>query len=152
MKNQHFFISWTCDKSKNRLLPLLLKQNSNENSEFVFLEKTWGEQLIWWNKRKIFFLTFPAYYAPIIFSLDLNCSDLLYLRNIQEQLKKAFCYHKLFWPFTVRTNSWPSASNFKTKNLDHKNNFFSQCTVQNNFGNKIQFFTILSVPFAYSDS
>ena len=27
-----------------------------------------------------------------------------YLRNLQEQVKKAFCYQKLFWPFNVQTN------------------------------------------------
>ena len=30
--------------------------------------------------------------------------DLLDLRNLQEQVKKAFCYQKLFRPFTVRIN------------------------------------------------
>jgi hypothetical protein len=53
-----------------------------------------------------------------------NCSNLLDLKNLQvEQVRKAFCYQKLFWPFTVWTNccsdlkifanSCPSASNFK---------------------------------------
>ena len=37
-------------------------------------------------------------------NLNLNCSKLSYLRNLQEQVKKAFCYQKLFWPFTVWTN------------------------------------------------
>ena len=46
------------------------------------------------------------------------------MRNLQEQVKKAFCYQKLFWPFTVWincssdlknfANSRPSASNFKS--------------------------------------
>ena len=46
------------------------------------------------------------------------------MRNLQEQVKKAFCYQKLFWPFTVWincssdlknfANSQPSASNFKS--------------------------------------
>ena len=44
------------------------------------------------------FLTFPAcFYIPIIFSnLYFNCSNLLDMRNLQEQVKKAFCYQKLF--------------------------------------------------------
>ena len=37
-------------------------------------------------------------------NLSFNCSNLLDLSNLQEQVKKAFCYHKLFGPFTVRTN------------------------------------------------
>ena len=69
----------------------------------------------------------------------------MYLRNLQEEVKKGFCYQKLFWHFTVWincsshlkifANSLPSASNF---------NLFSRLleqiflTVgQNNFGNKI---------------
>ena len=56
------------------------------------------------------------------------------MRNLQEQVKKALCYQKLFWPFTVWincssdlkifANSRPSASNFKSfsRSLEH---FFS---------------------------
>ena len=51
--------------------------------------------------RNKLFLNFPAcFYIPILFSnLNSNCSNLLDLRNLQEQVKKAFCYQKLFWPF-----------------------------------------------------
>jgi hypothetical protein len=46
-------------------------------------------ELFFW----ILFLTFPA----IIFSnFNSNCSNLLHIRNLQEQVKKAFCYQKLF--------------------------------------------------------
>ena len=38
------------------------------------------------------------------FSLNSNCSNLLDLRNLKQTVKKAYCYQKLFWPFTVRTN------------------------------------------------
>ena len=42
---------------------------------------------------------------PNIFSdLNANCSNLLDMRNLQEQVKKAFCYQKLSWPFTVWIN------------------------------------------------
>ena len=43
---------------------------------------------------------------PNIFlsNLNSNCSDLLDLRNLQEQVKKAFRYQNLFWPFTVWIN------------------------------------------------
>ena len=62
---------------------------------------------------------------PIIFSnLNYNCSNFSDVRNLQEQVKKAFCYQKLFWPFTVWidwsrdlknfANSWPSAWNLKS--------------------------------------
>ena len=45
-----------------------------------------------------FFLTFTACFSILmIFSnLDYNCSNLLDLRNLQEQVKIAFCYQKLF--------------------------------------------------------
>ena len=58
------------------------------------------------------------------FYLNSYCSNSLDKRNLQEQVKKAFCYQKLFWPFTVWinwssdlknfANSRPSASNFKS--------------------------------------
>ena len=39
---------------------------------------------------------------PIFFSdLNYNCSNSLYMRNLQEEVKKTFCYQKLFWPFTA---------------------------------------------------
>ena len=52
------------------------------------------------------FLTFPACFSiPIIFSnLNSNCPNRLDLRNLQEQVKKAFCHQKLFWPWTVWIN------------------------------------------------
>ena len=80
-------------------------------------------------------------------SLNSNCSNLLYLRNLREQFKKEFCYQKLFWPFTVRTNSSgdlnifansrPSASNFIffSRSLEQ----FFLTVGQNNFGNKIPY-------------
>ena len=51
-------------------------------------------------------LNFPVdFWIPISFSnLNSNCSNLLDLRNLQEQFKKIFCYQKLFWPFTVWIN------------------------------------------------
>ena len=69
--------------------------------------------------------------------------------NLQEQVKKSFCYKKLFWPFTVCincsrdlkifANSQPSASNFKffSRSLEQ----FFITVGQNNFGNKIPFLT-----------
>ena len=80
---------------------------------------------------------------PNIFS-NLNCSDFLDMRNLQEQIKKAFCYHKLFWPFTVRVNLSsdlknfrPSASTFKrfSRSLEQ----FFLTVGQKNFGNKMIF-------------
>ena len=39
---------------------------------------------------------------PFFFSnLNPNCSNSLYLRNLQNQVRKAFSYQKLFWIFTV---------------------------------------------------
>ena len=72
-----------------------------------------------------------------------NCYNLLDMRNLQEQVKKAFCYQKLFWPVWINcsndlkifANFWPSAPNFKSFSrwLEH----FFLTVVQNNFGNKI---------------
>ena len=74
---------------------------------------------------KFFLNFFCRFLIPIFFSnLNYNCSNFWYMRNFQEQVKKAFCYQKLFWPFTFRINclsdlknfenSRPSASNFKS--------------------------------------
>ena len=67
------------------------------------------------------------------------------LRNLQEQVKKAFCYQKLFWPFTVWINCSSDLKNFENSRLSASNfKSFSRSleqfflTVgQNNFGNKI---------------
>ena len=98
---------------------------------------------------KLIFLTFPAdFYFPIIFTnLNYNCSIFWDLRNLQEQVEIAFCYQKLFWPFTVWINcscelknfenSWLSASNFKSFSRSLEQFFLT--VGQNNFGNKIPF-------------
>ena len=67
------------------------------------------------------------------------------MRNLQEQVKKAFYYQKLFWPFTVWincssdhkifANSRPSASNFKSFSWSLEQYFLTKG--QNIFGNKI---------------
>ena len=66
----------------------------------------------------------------------------------QEQVKKAFCYQKLFWPFTVWINCssdlknfasfQPSASNFTSFSWSLEQFFLT--VGQNNFGNKIPLF------------
>ena len=86
--------------------------------------------------------------------MNSNCSNLLDMRNLQEQVKKAFCYQKLFWPFTVWincssdlknfANSRPSASNFKSFSRSLEQFFLT--VGQNNFGNKIPFFNPMFLP------
>ena len=90
--------------------------------------------------------------------MNYNCFNLLDTGNLQEQVKKAFCYQKLFWPFTVRTNcssdlkffanSWPSVLNFKSFSLITRTIFSHSRSEQ--FGNKIPFnqelFLTLSIP------
>ena len=81
------------------------------------------------------------------------------IRNLQEQVKKAFCYQKLLWPFTVwincsrdlkifansrlNANSRPSASNFKSFSRSLEQYFLT--VRQNNFGNKIPFLRIIRI-------
>ena len=82
--------------------------------------------------------------------MNYNCSNLLDMRNLQEQVKKAFCYQKLFWPFTVWinnpsdlknfSNSRPSASNFKSFSQTLEQFFLT--VGQNNFGNNIPVFLL----------
>ena len=80
-----------------------------------------------------------------------NCSNSYDLRNLQEQVKKALCHQKLFWPFTIWincssdlknfANSLPSASNFTSfsRSLEH----FFLTVGQNNFANKVPCMTLL---------
>ena len=77
--------------------------------------------------------------------MNYNCSNLLDMRNLQEQVEKAFCYQKLFWPFTAWINCSsdlkkfanyrPQASNCKSfyRSLEQ----FFLIVGQNNFGKKI---------------
>jgi hypothetical protein len=91
------------------------------------------------------------YFLPI--SIMYNCSNLLDMRNLQEQVKKTFCYQKLFCPFTVWmncsndlknfANSQPSALNFKSFPQPLEQFFLTVC--QNNFGNKIWLFVLSKI-------
>ena len=80
--------------------------------------------------------------------LNHNCSNFLDLRNHQEQDKKAFCYQKLLWPFTVWIN-WSSdlknfvnsrAPTWNFKSFSQSLEQFFLTLGQNNFGNKIPLF------------
>ena len=59
-------------------------------------------------------------------NLNYNCPNSL--------VKKAFCYQKLFWHFTVRTNCSSDLKSF-SQSLEQ----FFLTVGQNNFGNKIPF-------------
>ena len=82
------------------------------------------------------------------------------LRNLQEQVKKAVCYQKLFWPFTVWincssdlkkfANPRPPALNFKRFSQSLEQFFLT--VGQNNFGNKLPFFLYSSIHFFCSIS
>ena len=87
--------------------------------------------------------------------MNYNCSNLLDIRNLQEQVKKAFCYQKSFWPFTVWincsndlknfANPWPSASNFKSFSRSVEQFFLT--VGQNKFGNKIPIYSNYNITF-----
>ena len=133
-------------------------------------KNNWGNPIfdtVWqffatFSLRQLLFLTFPAcfsqseYFFPIWITIVLIASTLinhydrsnfLDMRHLQEQVKKAFCYQQLFWPFTVWincssdlkkiSNSRPSASNFKTFSRSLEQFFLT--VGRNNFGNKIPF-------------
>ena len=82
---------------------------------------------------------------PNIFSiLDSNGSNLLDLRNLQEQVKKTFWFQKLFRPFTVKIVQFISKIVIILELQSRISKVFSQSleqfflTVgQNNFGNEI---------------
>ena len=70
---------------------------------------------------------------------------LLDMRSLQEQVKKAFCYQKLFWPFTVWINCSSDLKHFKS--LSRSLEQFFLTVGQNNFGNKIPFSVLTSFIF-----
>ena len=98
---------------------------------------------------KLYFLTCSCRFLnPNNFSqFELWLFNFLDVRNLTEQVKKAFCYQKSFWPFTVWSNCSSdlkifvnfrtSASNFKTASCSLAQAFLS--ISQNNVGNKISF-------------
>ena len=85
--------------------------------------------------------------------MNSNCSNSLDLRNVQEQVRKAFCHQTLFWPFAVRincssdlkmfANSRPSASNFKSFSRSLEQFFLT--VGENNFDNKIPLFHLFTI-------
>ena len=44
--------------------------------------------------------------------MNLNCYSLLYLGNLQEQVKKSILFQKLYWPLTVQMNCSSDLKNF----------------------------------------
>ena len=100
---------------RSDLLVLFMVRNFYRSNLTVLRKKIFCKE----SMVKIFFLTFPTcFWIPIIFS---NCSNLLDLRNLQEQVKKAFCYQKLFWPFTVWINCSSDLKNFENSRLSASN-------------------------------
>jgi hypothetical protein len=99
--------------------------------------------------RSIFCLPHRPNFSDIFDS----CLQWVCVVHVQEQIKKTFCYQKLFWASTVWINcssdfkkfenSRPSASNFKKKSglLE----WFFLIVGQNNFGNKIPFLSKSSI-------
>ena len=83
----------------------------------------------------------------IFFNLNSNCPNLLDLRNLQEQVKKVFCYQKLFWPFIFWihfSSVWEFLLKFEAEGREFSNILrsleqFFLTVGQNNFGNKISF-------------
>ena len=103
-----------------------------------------------WDIGTHYFSNFSCMFLnPNISSIS-SCFNLLDMRNFQEQVKKALCYQKLLWPFTVWkncssdlknfANSRPSASNFKSFSWSLAQFFLT--VGQNNFGNKLPFLFI----------
>ena len=104
--------------------------------------------LCMYKKKRFFFYFSCMFLNPNMFSnLNYNYSNLLDMKNLQEQVKKAFCYHQLFWTFTIWincsadlkifVNSQPSASNFKS--FSRSLHQFFLAVGQNDFCNKIPF-------------
>ena len=71
-------------------------------------------------------------------NLNSNFSNSLDLRKLQEQVKKAFCYQKLFWPFTVLgIPKFLKILGVQPQSFSRSPEQFFLIVGQNNFGNKI---------------
>ena len=102
------------------------------------------------DSKKLLCLTFPADFYIIwvfFFNLNYNFSNVLNLGNLQEQVKKVYCFknctslhfhcsNKLIQGSQNFENSRPSALNFKSFSWSLEQ-FFSLSIGQNNFRNKI---------------
>ena len=118
---------------------------TSDNRKFYFFSPTLADL--------ISILDFFSNFSCMFLNLKSNGFNLLDMKNLQEQVKKAFCYQELFWTFTVWINCFgdlknfanfgPSASNFKSFSwsLEH----FFLTVGQNIFENKIPFLTLLNV-------
>ena len=96
--------------------------------------------------EQIIFSNFSCMFlSPNCFcQFELNCSNFIDLRNLQEQVKRVLCCKKLFWPFTdqancsnylkIFANTRPSALNFKSFSWSLQQLFLT--VGQNNFCNK----------------
>ena len=90
--------------------------------------------------------------------MNYNCSNSLGLRNLQEQVKKALCYQKLFWPFTVWINCSCDLKFFENSRTSESNFFLIWILIQNfckfsAFSLEFQkFFSITRTIFSHSRS
>ena len=75
---------------------LALETVGKSHRYVLFFFESFYRSKIYGSWRQMTFLTFPAdFWIPIIFfNFNSNCYNLLDLRNLQEQVKKAFCYQK----------------------------------------------------------
>ena len=84
-------------------------------------------------------------------NLNLNCYNLLDMRNLHEQVKKAFCYQKLFWPFTVWINCSSDLKTFSnSRQLKFEANFKSFFLITRTIfshSRSEQFIIINKIPF-----
>ena len=92
---------------------------------WIVTDGLWSMELwsmeLWSLKKEVFSNFSYRFLNPR--DLNYNCSNLLDLRNLQEQFKKNILFKKLVWSFIVWrncsddlnkiANSWPSVSNFE---------------------------------------
>ena len=102
--------------------------NNNNNSRDYIYNYNYNYNYNQWvknrNSKARPFLTFPACFSipKFVSNLNYDCSNFLDVRNLQKQVKKAFCYQKLFWPFTVWINCSSDLKNFENSKFQK---FFS---------------------------
>ena len=100
---QSMFALWCLIKAP-LMLGTDLTQMSMESESYKIIS---NERLIAINQdslgKKIFLSNFSCTFLNLNNFSNLNsyCSNSLDMRRLQKQVRKAFCYQKLFWTFTV---------------------------------------------------
>jgi hypothetical protein len=117
---RHLETNWPLATSQKDMETRLKGEKSNSKLK---ISSKITKSIIWLPNHIFFLMLSVAFRSFLNFScmflnpnhfsnLNSNCSNILEMRNLQEQVKKAFCYQELFWIFTVWLDCSSDLKNF----------------------------------------